>query len=52
MKIKAIRKKKGSQNTHFVIKHAYVSGTIYVDNDVADKNPDVAEFEFEIPLEE
>ena len=52
MKIKAVRKKVGSSNTHYVIKHAYVSGTVYIDNDVANDNPEVKSFEFDIPMDE
>lgn len=54
MKAIAKRGKKGPSNTHFVVwvgKMASI-GTLYIPNDVADKYPDVEEFEFELPFEE
>ena len=53
MKAKAKRGKKGPSNTHFVVRVGMASiGTLYIPNDVADKYPDVEEFEFELPFEE
>jgi hypothetical protein len=52
-KIKVKKGKKGSLNTHYNIKinDALIIGTIYVPNEMAEKNPDVKEFEIEIPFE-
>lgn len=43
--------KKGELNTHYKINDEFVVGTIYVPNEIADKHPDVKEFEIEIPFE-
>lgn len=53
MKAIVKRDKKGSQNTHFVVRVGMASiGKLYIPNDIADKYPDVKEFEIELPFEE
>lgn len=51
LKVHIERDKRGSSNRHYVILDRNVSGTIYVKNIVADKYPDVKEFEIELPFE-
>jgi len=50
-KILVKKGKKGELNTHYKIEDALIIGTIYVPNKIAEKHPDVKEFEIEIPFE-
>jgi len=53
MKAKVIRDKKGPSNTHFLVRVGMASiGKLYIPNDIADKHPDVKEFEIDLPFEE
>lgn len=53
MKAIARRGKRGPNNTHFVVRVGMASiGTLYIPNDVADKYPDLVEFDIELPFEE
>lgn len=53
MKAIVRRTKRGPNNTHFVVRVGMASiGTLYIPNDMADKYPDVKEFEIELPFEE
>ena len=52
MKAIAKRGKRGPINTHFVVRVGMASlGTLYIPNNVADKYPNVEEFEIELPFE-
>lgn len=53
MKAKVKLEKRGSKNTHYVIRVGLASiGKIYLPNDIADLNEEIKEFELELPFKE
>lgn len=53
MKAIAKKEKKGPTKTHFAVWVGMASiGKLYIPNHIADKYPDVEEFDIELPFEE